>query len=286
MPFDLVSGDAVCRVHPEMGASLSCWRIGEQRLLRDADPDALLRGDPFGMSNFPLIPFSNRIGNARFNWHGRTFRLAANAPGEPHALHGVGFEREWDVEAGAADRLTLRLDHPGDDGWPFAFTCWHDIVLTPDSLTLTLRARNDAPQAVPMGGGQHPYFDREGATLRFAADAIWEKAEDGLPRRKRDLTTNECFDPAALVEGHDLDHGYQGWGGQAEIMWTNRPWNLVMSASDTLRNVVLFIPPRREFFCLEPVSHPVDALSLGIPMHVVEPGAIWSCQTRFGATPA
>ena len=69
----------------------------------------------------------------------RTEALARNFPPEPHAIHGVGFEKPWQVESRAADSAQLRLTHRPDAGWPWAFDARQRITLTDDLLILELK---------------------------------------------------------------------------------------------------------------------------------------------------
>ena len=71
----IVCGDNISTICPALGGSIIGWSVGEQEMLRRADADAIASGDPLAMASFPLVPFSNRIGNAQFIWKGREIQI-------------------------------------------------------------------------------------------------------------------------------------------------------------------------------------------------------------------
>ena len=101
---------------PEIGGAIVGWRLGAVPLMRLPAPDAIIAGNVRGLACFPLVPFSNRIANGRFNWEDAPYTLDRNFGDHPHTIHGVGWKRAWEVaEAGASfATLTLRHDASGD----------------------------------------------------------------------------------------------------------------------------------------------------------------------------
>lgn len=56
---------------PALGGSLVRWEVDGQPILRVLDKDAISIGDPLMLGSFSLMPYSNRIGQARFDWNGQ-----------------------------------------------------------------------------------------------------------------------------------------------------------------------------------------------------------------------
>ena len=52
-----------------------------------------------------MAPFAGRIRRGRFAFRGRDYELPLNMA--PHAIHGVVFDRPWDVVS--ADTISVRL---------------------------------------------------------------------------------------------------------------------------------------------------------------------------------
>ena len=57
------------------------------------------------------------------------------------------------------------------------------------------------------------------------------------------------------VDGVALDNCFDGWDGHAAIAWPSRRLKLALEASQPFRHLVIYVPPGRDFFCVEPVSH-------------------------------
>jgi len=271
----LSNGADRCDLVPAIGGSIGAWTVNGEPMLRSASPLCLAAKDPFGMASFPLVPYSNRIGNGSFEWEGKHHSLARNFAPEVHAIHGVGFQRPWQVRGRTADSVTLALNHRPGASWPFAFAAEQRITLGDASLMIEMTAVNLADQAVPLAFGHHPYFPREGALLKFRAQGVWLVGDDGLPSLRVVPFDKFNYSSAMSVARGDIDHCFVGWDGTAEIFWPDRGVTLQITASDALPCAVVCIRSDLDGFCFEPVPHMNDALNrpeAGHGMPVIAPG--------------
>jgi aldose 1-epimerase len=282
----LSSGTARCDVIPSLGGSIGAWSVDGQPLLRPANSASIKAGDPFGMGSFPLVPYSNRIANGTFEWAGRVITLARNFVPEPHSIHGVGFESAWDVRSRTTDRVVLALAHRPGAGWPWSFIAEQVIALSDDRLTIEMSAVNTAEQPVPLAFGHHPYFPREGASLKFQAQGVWLVGDDGLPSLHLKPFDKFDYSHSMAVTRGDIDHCFTGWNRTASIVWRDKPVGVELTASAGLPNAVVCIRSEDDGFCFEPVPHANDALNrMGdSPMPIVQPGASFSASVVFRAT--
>jgi aldose 1-epimerase len=282
----LSRGAGRCELLPTLGGSITAWRFKGQEMLRSASSLCIAANDPFGMASFPLVPFSNRIGDGRFEWQGERFALARNFPPEPHAIHGVGFQRPWHVQARATDSVTLALLHRPDDSWPFAFEAQQRIIIGDGTLAIELSAVNLADRAVPLAFGHHPYFPRAGALLKFRAQGVWMVGEDGLPSVLAEPCDRFDFANASPVARGDVDHCFVGWDRMSQIAWLGRPLALEITASDALPCAVVCIQSDLDGFCFEPVPHSNDVVNRrasDYAMPVIEPGKHFTASILFRA---
>ena len=255
-------------------------------MLRTAGAVSIAAGDSFGMASFPLVPFSNRIGNGTFEWDGNFITLARNFPPEPHAIHGVGFSCPWRCTARTSDSALLTLIHQPDAGWPWAFEAQQRITIAQRELKLDLMAVNLAPRAVPLAFGHHPYFPKAGAHLSFHARDVWLVGDDGLPSERVKPFGKFDFSQPTSVEGIEVDHCFSGWTGPARVEWPDKPWALEICASPALPSAVVFIRNGDDGFCFEPVPHINNALNLldrEPAMPVVAPGESFCASIRLRA---
>ncbi len=125
----LTQGAARCVLLPQVGGSIGAWSVSGQDMLRAAGEAAVAACDPYATAGFPLVPYSNRIAEGRFEWGGKPLQLTRNFPPEPHAIHGVGFERPWQVAMRGAAAAELTYRHRPDAGWPFAFEARQRVTL-------------------------------------------------------------------------------------------------------------------------------------------------------------
>jgi aldose 1-epimerase len=276
-------GDATAVVAPESGGALAGWTSGATRLLRMPLTNAVLAGDVHGMGAFPLLPYANRIGQARFMWEGQTYHLRRNMPGQPHALHGVGWARPWQIEALSDTAISLRLRHTPDDDWPFAFDARQDIVLTADSLRVTLGMTNRHKAPAPAGIGLHPYFPRApGAALRFDAQGVWRNDPTQLPVEHSAIPPGWNHTSPREIGSVVLDNCFTGWPHHAELTW---PGHAIRIEADTLfGNLQVYTPPGEAFFAVEPVSHAPDAINRLESMHRLAPGEALEGAILFNLT--
>lgn len=259
----LRAGDLEAGVAPEIGGALTRFRRSDGvDLMRAADAEALAGRDPIGVACFPLVPFSGRIAHGRLSFGGRSYDLPRNAPPDPSALHGDGWQCPWQVEH--ADARTVRLFLPDPKrGWPWAYSARQTYSLADGVLTVSLSVTNESDTPMPAGLGVHPWFDATpDATLRFAAGSVFRVDAGYLFTGVTPIPEEWDFRSARPVSGTDLVNGFAGWEGVAEITWPGRGATLRIEAEPPLTHLVVYTPPGRSFFCVEPVSHAVDAFNL------------------------
>lgn len=282
----LTRGAARCDLLPQVGGSIGSWSVGGQEMLRAASESAVAARDPYATAGFPLVPYSNRIGQGNFEWDGERKTLARNFPPEPHAIHGVGFERPWQVQSRDSDSALLRLTHRPDAGWPWAFEARQRITLTDELLILEFEVVNLESQPVPLAFGHHPYFPSSGARLTFHAQGVWRVGDDGLPCELIKPTGPFDFSKGLAVENLDIDHCFTGWNGVAIIAWPDRPQGLGITASRELSSAVVYTRRELDAFCFEPVPHINGALNRSDrekAMPVIAPGESFEASIRFRA---
>jgi aldose 1-epimerase len=247
----LQAGELVCEVEPSLGGCIAgLWHGGTPVLRSTRSPLSTARQS----GCYPLVPYSNRIGHARLEWRGTLYPLVRNNGDEPHAIHGVGWQRPWQVLDSDERFALLSYEHRPDASWPFAFDSSQSFRLAPGSLELTLSVTNQSGGPAPAGLGWHPFFMKRGdAHLSFRASDRWEMGEDKLPTGRLPSSGIEA-DCAAL----DVDHCFEGWSGPAAL--TDGTFRIRVAS--TLTRLVVFTTPARDVIAIEPVSHVNNAPAL------------------------
>lgn len=258
--LELAAGPARALVVPDRGAALAGLWVDGRPVLRPLSAGA--GDDPFAHALNILAPFSNRIAGG-VAVGGRRHALRANLAGEPFPIHGDAFQRRWRVEAATAGAVQLSLEE-GHFG-PFRYSARLAFELGDGGFFARLTLRNTARVTLPFGGGFHPWFPRDATTqIAFAATGWWPEDDRHLPatRHPAALPGHLHFDaPRPLPEGW-INAGFAGWPGSARILQAGGAVPVVLRAP-ALSTLILYSPGREaDFFCLEPVSHPVDAHNL------------------------
>jgi aldose 1-epimerase len=220
---------------------------------------ALDDSDPLQSSSFPLIPYSNRIANAQFDWGAGTISLPPHPIATPHAIHGIGWQRAWEGVHTGPDTALMKLRHQPDADWPWPIYAEQRVKVTENSLELELHAPCIADEIVPLGFGHHCYFDSEGARLKFNAERFYPNGPDMLPLDSVAVGADTDFTFGLHISDCDFDNCFGGWDGKARIEWAGRGYDLMIESD--LPNAVLYTPPGENYFCFEPVPHITNALN-------------------------
>lgn len=301
----------VAEVWAALGFNCVRWAV-----VRDGQPLEVLYSDPAlfqgarpTRSGIPvLFPFPNRIRDGAFTWDGQTYRLPLNDPAQKNAIHGFACRVPWRVIDQGAD---------GDSAWlTGAFRCsvdapqnrvmWpadHEIRLTVrlGKGTLRLEAEVHNPDRVPLpfGLGYHPYF-----RLPFAGDALADDCQVEVPAEKywplegnlpsgkpRELDAKRDLNRPRRVGELALDDmltalparppRLDGLVERGTVYAAGKGGPMRLFCSPVFREMVVFNPPHRQAFCVEPYTCPTDAINLQAAGHdvgwlVLGPGETWS----------
>lgn len=243
-------------LRPDLGGCLAGLWLADLPVLVSAEPAQLRTVRP--CASYPLVPYSNRIGFCRFRWHGLDCTTVPNFDGSAHSLHGVGWQRPWRIVDHDYRSARLALRHPGDAHWPFAFDAEQRVELEPGSLHLHLSVTNTDGRPAPVGLGWHPYIPkRSRSRLHVEVTDRWE------PDPATQLPTRRVAQSGIDGDiGHlDFDHCFAGWRGAARL----RDEKLSLRLSSSLPYLVVYTPPHKPYYCVEPVSHVSNALQMADP---------------------
>jgi aldose 1-epimerase len=255
----LTAGPCRLVLEPERGGSVSRFERGRRPIFRPTCGPS-----PFDTACFPLVPFSNRIAHGRFYDGDRAVQLAPNFPAadHPHTIHGFSWLSAWEVVDQQAASAVLRHAYAASE-WPWPYVAEQRFTLGEHGLLHEIAVTNLGETAMPAGLGLHPYFPRDAATLYHGLHtAEWQTAADGLPLSRTAVPEPIDWWEGNPVERRDVDTVYTGRAGPLTILWATDGVRLTIEPSDTLPFTVVYTPPDRDFFWVEPVSHATDAINM------------------------
>jgi aldose 1-epimerase len=255
------------RILPEAGGGLAGFdwhgRHESIPLMRRYEPahGTLQRPvDPNQLACYPLLPWSNRIAEGGFQVDGRWVALTPNREGEPWPIHGSGWQRAWQVQSHTAREVQLSLRESSETAYSYAATL--NYALHDDALQVDLAVTNTGSATMPFGLGLHPFFPRHGEVdLLAPAPQVWiNDGHSPLPVERVVVPPHWDFRNKRALPGGGLDHAFHAWTGDAEIHW--RALRLGLRISADVDAFVLYTPAGGDFFCFEPVDHPINAVHL------------------------
>lgn len=294
----LTHGSAQVQIAPATGGALTSFTWRDHPILRPTAQEMIDQGNVRRHACYPLVPYSNRIAHGLLTYGGEQHQLALNFGDHPHSIHGVGWQRSWQVLAHDASSALLQYehtpagaDHPDDADrrawpWPFRVTQWFSLgpddddadttttaagtATTPNTrsiegsaLRIRLALTNTGTQRFPFGLGWHPFFPRFTDTmLGFTAKGVWETDATVLPTTLSLPTDDFCFDPLRRIGSTILDNIYTGWPGEAVLDYPAQRHRVVMRGDTSAPFFVVYVPPEGEFLAIEPVTQMTDAFNL------------------------
>jgi aldose 1-epimerase len=246
---------------PSLGGTILSASHAGREVLRRTTADSLAKADPRFTACFPLVPFANRIRDGYLRFRGRDIFLPPNIDGEALPLHGYGWLMPWQVTQRSASSLQMEVIAVRGL-WPWRWKATQCIDISAQGLKLEIAVTNDDDTDMPAGIGLHPYFPAgQGAMLTADVTQVWLADEARVSRKK--VVPPPAWDLRQGVKVGQLviDNTFAGWSGDARLLLHDGTLQLALHSSESLRHLAFYHPAQGDFFCLEPVSHRVDALN-------------------------
>ena len=250
-----------------------------------------------------MVPFANRIADARYTFDGQSYDLAPGVEGAQRAARH-GFVRGVDFELAnlGADALGARAEfrtsaiRPGvHPGYPFAIDLSVAYLLDEHGLTLEACMRNVGDRAAPCFFGWHPYFRLgeapvDGLELQVPAETIVRTDAGYIPLPGAQAHAPLLEEPALdfrrprPIGAHEINHAYAQLAtdedgrartrlrdpesGLSLSVWQETGVMLVFTADTVTRDV-------RRSVALEPMESWADAFNRADCARAIrlEPGA-------------
>ncbi len=268
--------------------------LEEARQLLDGSSDGFPGNGSYLIGGAFLLPYANRI-RGELSSDGRTVRthvlgrpvtLPANAGGrrpgaERYAMHGLILASRVDElhrETNDAQDSVRAILHAGDFGgcWVSATDIEFENVLTSDSFTVTVKAKNVGSEPLPMGIGWHPYFNlpsgrREQARLHLPARGrtLVNDYDEVLPTGEVEPVAGTSHDFSApggrTLDGLYLDDCFVDLARPvdgsvvAEVVDPEASYGLrVVAAAPPVKAIQVYAPPHEKFVVIEPQLNRAD----------------------------
>ena len=268
--FWLSHADQRLGLLPTLGGGVAAWQLRRAPEWLDLWRPWAGSLDRYTLASMPMLPWCNRVSGGGFNHDGVFYPMQLNRAGEPYPIHGDGWLQPWQLSQTAENSCEMTLKSQAFDGNPYTYQATQRFVLLDGGMDQTLEVTHQGYKALPYGLGQHPWFPRSAQTRMTASvQGVWLSGNDPLPTGHSPHFPIG-WDPRGGMKVVDtlVDNVYTGWSGHATIAWPEHQLALSMSVPDLVRRgendgyCLLYLPPSGQAFCLEPMTHPVDAFHL------------------------
>lgn len=273
----------------ELAAGLRELTVDGRTLVQSFGEDVVA---PMGCG-MVLVPWPNRVRDARWTLDGRTQQLDVTEAATGNASHGLLRNTGYHAGDRTDDAVSLLASVFPQHGYPFRLDTRVAYALDDDGLRVTHTIVNRSTGPAPVAVGAHPYLALGGVptgdlTVTVAADTWFETDAQRIPVASRpvegtpydlragarvgDLSIDVGFGPVQPVDG-SVRHRLTAPDGDAVELW----------ADDDFRFVQVYTP--KDFpgpdgpvqaIAIEPMTAPADALNSGTGLRWLEPEERWS----------
>lgn len=266
----------------------------------------VIAGTPTGQANYGfagavMAPWANRLADGRFVFSGSVYQNPIDEPAYQTALHGLVFNREFEMVQQTNHEVEFEIKLGKDSGYPFESTLrvWYE--LTDFGLISGLEFMNLGKQQIPLTTGFHPYFAfDDGDAVSIGAERVVIsdsrllpktnlKSEDLVGKQNAvelDLTTlnlDNCFENLIVEEN--------GWH-YSTVNRKAHGWSVQVGQSPEFERCMVYTmhkspitaEPER-WIAIEPQAGAANALNSGDGLVWVDPGgqfaAEWSVSVEI-----
>lgn len=274
----------------ELAASLRSLRVDGVALVQEYDEAV---GPPPGGAGIVMVPWPNRVADARWTLDGVEQRLDATEPKTGNASHGLLRNTGYTAVDQSSTAITLAAPVFPQHGWPFHLGTSVRYELADDGLRVTHEVVNHSDAAAPVAVGAHPYLcvgdtPVEELVVTVAAATYVEVDDTGIPTREvpvdgtpldlrdgvrlGDVRLDNAYTDLASIDGLHR-HRLHAPGGDGVELWAEEPFGYAQVYTNTA-----FPRPDGKGLAVavEPMTAPANALNSGKGLRWLEPGERWS----------
>lgn len=252
------------------GAYVKSLIMGGKEILKPSEDGEETHG---GMAI--LLPYANRVRNARYLWEGKEYNLPKNN-GE-HSIHGITRELEWNLGKMRKNKgmCTLNLS---SSSYPTDLFLKVIFEISRTAFKTSIEAENKGPRTAPFMAGMHPYFNfTDSWTIESLQNLLRLNYESGYfpdgsmtPVKPMTLssTSGISFDNTYLTNSTPT---LAGGDRKIRIETTNMPYLVLYNGKYAGKISV----------AAEPMSAAPDSYNNGLGLVSIPPGSSFRCSATF-----
>ena len=273
-----------------VGAALMALTLSGNKVIERVAP-----GRPELYAGVVMAPWSGRIAAGKWiDAEGVERSLQVNEPARNNALHGLVYDKSFEVKKSTASTVELVIEITPTDGYPHALRLAVSYELEDGELYASFAVKNLSNTKAPFGIGFHPYFSTAWADaplkLQVGAESVLELNENMIATGKakvsdanKDLRAGKALSEVKLDDDFtDLEFVH---GIATTKLVTASGTGLEVWQEDVFKHTVIYTP--EEFptqsgsikaIAIEPCSSAVNAFNSKQDLIALAPG-----ETRSGS---
>ncbi|MEM6312312.1 MAG: hypothetical protein AAF754_19995 [Pseudomonadota bacterium] len=259
VPIQLSNQTVRMFIHPEAGAVIRGCEFWDGKTWQPflAPPWGEVSSDPTTSSFFTMLPWCNRLSTGNVAARSGDLSVPQTWHTTPMPVHGTGWLRPWQVVAHSPKSLELEID---DDFGPYSYAGKLRISLHQLGFRISAQVTNNGTVPLPFGVGFHPYFVRDRATiLKIAADSIALTGSNGLPKRYFQWPKPREHSVHIGKRLRAVSAFFEG--AQRAAIFAQNCDTMFQLSVDKAAGFLVWAQRGKEYFCVEPMSHQIDAFS-------------------------
>ncbi len=201
-----------------------------------------------------LFPFANRIENGAYLFNNKSYQLPINKPEENNAIHGLVYNKKFDVVHYAAFKndaiVHIRYIEKGEPlGFPFKYLMTLSYIIKSKSIELIVEVKNTDDFSFPFTVGWHPYFVSSNLKNSFLTIDCNKKI---LVNDQKIPTHEELMEFPKEIQIDDMQLDDCFMLNKKELTFKTPEYTMDFSFSTDDNFLQLYIPPNRKTIAIEP----------------------------------
>ena len=172
-----------------VGAALMALTLSGNKVI-----EQVASGRPELYAGVVMAPWSGRVSDGKWvDAEGVERSFQINEPARNNALHGLVFERSFEVKKSTTSSVELYIDIAATDGYPYSLRLAVSYELEDGELYSSFAVKNLSDTKAPFGIGFHPYISTAWSDspmqLQSSAKSVLELNENMIATGKSSVST-------------------------------------------------------------------------------------------------
>ncbi|GGD06669.1 aldose 1-epimerase [Hyunsoonleella pacifica] len=262
------------KIQLDQGASLQELILDSHKIIQDLNP--LPYSNTYASSI--LFPFANRIKDGKYEFNGKTYQFKKNQAEEQNALHGLVFDKTFDVihKETTKDKASVTLEYVEKNnsiGFPYTYTIRLEYVFKQTGVDVKVSIENTDTKVFPFTLGWHPYFTSANLFDSYMNFESSEKITLGPRNITTGTTLNKNNNPLQIKDSFFDDC----WILNSDSMMFKTPkYNLKFNSTGGNNFLQLYTPPRKNTIAIEPTTGVSDSFNNKIGLETLQPNETYN----------